>query len=133
MTYQLRYVVLVGAGATFVLAHVAEQFSAWAPWLVPMLVAAICGALIAEGNNGAGAGALAAGLGGFLFVFGNLMDSPITEGMALTDAIQVSTIQGINAFALFGLVGMVAGGVAGISAAYAKEKATDTEDASTDN
>lgn len=137
MSYRLRYVVLAGIGATFVLAHLAYVASPWGPWVVPIVVAAFCGAVVAEGNNGAGVGGLVAGGGGFLFVFGELMDGPVTDPMSLGDALLYSAVNGINMFAMFGLVGMLSGGLAGLSAAYARKKtdegdagdATDADDA----
>lgn len=120
---RLRYVVLVGIGATFVLAHVAFAVSPWGPWGVAIGVAAVCGAVVAEGNNGAGVGGLTAGGGGFLFVFGELMDGPATEGVPLVDALLHSIINGINMFAMFGLVGMISGGMAGLMAARARRAA----------
>lgn len=128
--YRRRHVVLVGIGATFVLAHAAYAVSPWGPWLVPVVVAALCGAVVAEGNDGAGVGGLTAGGGGFLYVFGELMDGPVTEGLPLEDALLYSTVNGINMFAMFGLVGMLSGGLAGLTAAYAKKTAA--EDAAED-
>lgn len=128
MAYRLRYVILAGIGATFVLAHVAYVVSPWAPWAVPVVVAAICGAVVAEGNNGAGVGGLTAGGGGFLFVFSEMMDGPATAGMSLADALVKSTTTGTTMFAMFGLVGMLAGGLAGLSAAYARRTAGETDE-----
>ncbi len=128
MAYRLRNVVLVGIGATFVLAHVGRFVSPWTTWGAPVLVAAVVGAVVAEGNNGAGAGALAAGGGGFLFVFGNLLESTTSLDVPLADALLYSVVQGINTFALFGLVGMLAGGLAGLSSAYARGKADEAGD-----
>lgn len=128
MDYRLRNVLAVGVGATFVLAHLGQFVSPWAAWAAPVLVAAVVGAVVAEGNNGAGAGALTAGGGGFLFVFGEVMSGPVGAELSLGNALTYAVINGINTFALFGIVGMVAGGIAGLSSAYAQGRAGADDD-----
>lgn len=120
MGYRGR-VALAGIVATFALAHIGQLVSEWAPWLASLGVAAACGALVAEANDGAGVGGLAAGGGGFLFAFSTLASilvPPVVTGEAsgvtLGDALLYSAVQSVNLFALFGLAGMLAGGVAGL-------------------
>jgi len=109
--YRARDVVTLGVGLTFLLSHaglvlgrwLGVPLLGWSPWAAAMLAGGVVGGIAAQPGDGAGAGVFAAGLGGGLFVFGNLVDQALADAAA----------GAVFALGAFAVVGACTGGVAG--------------------
>jgi len=101
--YRLRNLLAFGGGLMFLGSYFGYYLTPWAPVPMAGITGAAMGFLLKEGNNGAGAGGLAAALGGALFV------AVLNYRFGVVPVVSRSMF----GFVLLGGTGMVSGGITG--------------------